>query len=52
MKRAPAKKKAAHMAFEKLAPSHPREYIRHGIEAKKPETRQRRIEKMIEKLLG
>jgi uncharacterized protein YdeI (YjbR/CyaY-like superfamily) len=44
--------KSAHAAFDRLGPSHRREHIRHIMEAKKPETRQRRIEKMIEKLLN
>jgi hypothetical protein len=49
--RALKKNKAAAAAFDRLAPSHRREHIRHIMEAKKPETRARRIEKMIEKLL-
>ena len=49
--RALKKNKAAKAAFDKLAPSHRREHIRHITEAKKPETQARRIEKMIEKLL-
>ena len=51
VKRTLAKNKRAAAAFEKLAPSHRREHIRVITEAKKPETRQRRIERMIEKLL-
>lgn len=35
-------------AFEALAPSHRREHILAIEDAKKPETRQRRIEKAIE----
>ncbi|MCB1517128.1 MAG: DUF1905 domain-containing protein [Hyphomicrobiaceae bacterium] len=35
-------------AFENLAPSHRKEHVRAIVEAKKPETRQRRIEKAIE----
>jgi hypothetical protein len=51
VKRALAKNKRAAAAFEKLAPSHRREHIRVISEAKKPETRERRIARMIEKLL-
>jgi hypothetical protein len=51
VKRALAKNKRALAAFEKLAPSHRREHLRVITEAKKPETRARRIERMIEKLL-
>ncbi|MEV6527924.1 YdeI/OmpD-associated family protein [Longispora sp. NPDC051575] len=43
---------AARAAYDKLAHSHKREHV-HAIEsAKKPETRQRRIEKAIATLLG
>ncbi|MGH9838385.1 MAG: YdeI/OmpD-associated family protein [Blastocatellia bacterium] len=42
--------KAAQAAWEKLSFSHKREYARAIIEAKKPETRTRRIESTIEKL--
>jgi len=49
--RALKKHKAAGAAFDRLAASHRREHIRHVTDAKKPETRARRIEKMIEKLL-
>ena len=52
IERALAKNKSARMAFERLAPSHRREHIRHVSEAKQPETRQRRIEKMIKMLLS
>ncbi len=34
-------------AWKKLAPSHKREHLKHILEAKKPETRARRIEKAI-----
>jgi hypothetical protein len=51
VKRALAKNKRAAAAFDKLAPSHRPEHIRAIMEAKKPETRVRRIERMIEKLL-
>lgn len=39
-------------AFDKLAPSHRKEHVRAIEEAKTPETRQRRIDKAIEKLKG
>lgn len=48
--RALKKHKAAGAAFDRLTPSHRREHIRHVIDAKKPETRTRRIEKLIEML--
>ena len=51
IERALAKNKAARAAFEKLAPSHRREHIRHVSEGKKPETQKRRIEQMIHMLL-
>src|SRR5688572_18428077 len=38
-------------AFEKLSFTHRKEYVNWIEEAKKPETRQRRLEKTIEKLL-
>jgi uncharacterized protein YdeI (YjbR/CyaY-like superfamily) len=38
-------------AFRKLPPSHQREYILWIEEAKKPSTRQNRIEKTLAKLL-
>jgi hypothetical protein len=41
---------AARAAFEKLPPSHRREHIEAIDEAKKPETRQRRIRRMLERL--
>ncbi|MCC6944245.1 MAG: DUF1905 domain-containing protein [Thermomicrobiales bacterium] len=37
-------------SFEKLAPSHQKEYVRSIEEAKKPETRANRIQKMIDNL--
>lgn len=43
---------AARTAFAALAPSHKREYVKHVIEAKKPETRARRIERTIVALLA
>ncbi|WP_112664366.1 YdeI/OmpD-associated family protein [Microvirga flavescens] len=36
--------------FEKLSPSHQREYLRWAEEAKKPETRQKRTGGMMERL--
>lgn len=47
-----AKNKAARTTFEALAFSHRREYIEWIITAKKPETRQNRIQGTIEKLLA
>jgi uncharacterized protein YdeI (YjbR/CyaY-like superfamily) len=44
------KNKAAIDAFENLAPSHKREYVSYVNEAKKAETRQKRIEKVVEAL--
>ncbi len=41
---------AALAFFEQLAPSHRKEYVRWVEEAKKPETRQRRVEKAVEML--
>lgn len=41
----------ARCAFEKLAPSHQQEYLSWIEEAKRPETRARRIEKTVERLL-
>lgn len=40
------------LAFDKLSYTHRREYVQWIEEAKKPETRQRRLEKTIEKLNG
>ena len=37
--------------FQKMAYTHQKEYVQHLEDAKKPETRQRRLEKMKEKLL-
>ncbi|MFN2236252.1 MAG: YdeI/OmpD-associated family protein [Anaerolineales bacterium] len=39
-------------AFEKSAPSMKKEFVRQVEEAKKPETRERRITKIVEKLMG
>jgi hypothetical protein len=52
VKRALAKNKRALAVFDKLVPSHRREHIRAIEEAKKPETRARRIERMIAMLLA
>jgi hypothetical protein len=37
-------------AWEKLSPAHKREHVKHVIDAKKPETRARRIAKAVEAL--
>jgi hypothetical protein len=42
----------AREAFDGLAPSHRKEHARAVAEAKKPETRQRRIAKVVEALSG
>ena len=41
---------AARRRFVTLPPSHQREYLKHVEEAKKPETRLRRIESMLTRL--
>jgi uncharacterized protein YdeI (YjbR/CyaY-like superfamily) len=41
----------AREAFEALAPSHKREYLWWVYEAKRPETRQRRIAETVRRLL-
>jgi bacteriocin resistance YdeI/OmpD-like protein/uncharacterized protein DUF1905 len=43
--------KAARAAWDRLAPSHRREYVGHLLEAKKPETRVRRAKRSVEQLL-
>jgi hypothetical protein len=48
--RALAAEPRAKATFEKLAPAHRREHVKHVIEAKKPETRARRIAKTVETL--
>lgn len=48
--RAIAKRKRTQAAWESLAPAHKREHVKHVIEAKRPETRARRIAKCIEAL--
>lgn len=45
-----AKNKSAKSVYEKLSPSHQREYIKWITEAKKEETREKRVSKMIEML--
>ena len=46
------KNKAAKAVFDKLSYSHRREYVHWVEEAKKPETRARRIDKTIEMLMA
>ncbi len=41
---------AAREEWKKMSPSHKREHVKHVMEAKKPETRARRIAKTIETL--
>jgi uncharacterized protein YdeI (YjbR/CyaY-like superfamily) len=43
---------AARQRFESLPPSHQREYVQWIEEAKRPATRQRRIESMVERLVS
>jgi hypothetical protein len=50
LQRALKASKRASAAWQTLAPSHRREHIKHVTEAKKPETRQRRIETTVETL--
>lgn len=47
-----AQHERAAAAWERLRPSHKREHVKAVIEAKKPETRARRIAKVIESLLA
>ena len=47
IKKALAKSKLAKAKFEKMPYSHQKEYLGYVLEAKKPETRARRIAKMI-----
>lgn len=44
------KNKAALSAFQKTPPSHQREYLKYILQAKKPETRARRIQESIKRL--
>jgi hypothetical protein len=46
--RALKKNTRARDGFEAMAPSHRREHVKYIVEAKKPETRARRVEKTIE----
>ncbi len=50
MLKAIKKSKAAKVAFENFAPSHKREYVNYVNEAKRVETRLKRIEKVVEAL--
>lgn len=50
IKKALVKSKTAKAKFEKMPPSHQKEYLKYVLEAKKAETRTRRIEKMIAEL--
>jgi hypothetical protein len=43
---------AARAAFDALAPSHRREYAEHVAQAKRPETRERRVADTIDRLRG
>jgi uncharacterized protein YdeI (YjbR/CyaY-like superfamily) len=43
---------AAKAVFEGLSPSHRREYLNWVVEAKRPETRARRITSMLARLKG
>jgi hypothetical protein len=52
LKKAIKASKKASEAWERLRPSHKREHVKAVTEAKKPETRARRIEKAIEMLLA
>jgi hypothetical protein len=40
------------IAFEKTAPSRQKEYVRQVLQAKAPETRERRINRIVENLLN
>jgi len=50
LKQALAKSKRAAAAFEKMPPSHKREIVGYITEAKKPETRERRVAQTVKKL--
>ena len=50
LKRALARSPVAKAEFDRFPPSHQREVIGYIIEAKKPETRERRAAKTIEQL--
>jgi uncharacterized protein YdeI (YjbR/CyaY-like superfamily) len=45
-----AKNRTAEASFDNFAPSHQKEYLRWFEEAKKPETRSRRLEQALERL--
>ena len=47
-----AKDRVAREAFASLPPSHRREHVGYITEAKKPETRARRVERTLEMLRG
>lgn len=51
LKEALAKFKTAQAEFERLPPSHKREYVSYIDEAKRPETRARRIEQAVRRLI-
>ena len=38
--------------FDKLPPSHKREYIKHIVEAKLPETRRRRVASALDRIIA
>jgi hypothetical protein len=42
----------ARAAFDRLSPSHRREHVKHVLEAKRPETRARRIASTVDALVG
>lgn len=50
--RALGRNRAASQAFERLSYTHRKEYVQWIVGAKRPETRQRRVEKAIEMLLA
>jgi uncharacterized protein YdeI (YjbR/CyaY-like superfamily) len=50
IKKALAKSKEAKAKFDKMPYSHQKEYLGYVLEAKKAETRARRVEKMIAEL--
>jgi len=52
LKKALAKNKTAKAAFEKMAYSHQKEYVGYIEEAKRPETRAKRIKQTLEVLSG
>ncbi|MEO0069591.1 MAG: YdeI/OmpD-associated family protein [candidate division WOR-3 bacterium] len=46
------KNRSAEKKFFSLPPAHQQEYIEYIVEAKKPETRRRRVEKALAMILG